>query len=110
MRAWVVVPFRRGGDLRFVFSVGDQGGAGLARHEVELLRDVAVRVLPRLERARAEEALRASEERFRTIVTTANEGIAMMGKDGRITFVNDMLGEVARLQARRARRQGARQT
>ncbi len=93
LRSWVVVPFRRGGDLLSVFSVADRKAHDWRDDEVELLRDVAVRVLPRLERARAEDALRASEERFRTIVTTANEGISMMGRDGRITFVNDVLAK-----------------
>ena len=93
MRSWVMVPFRRGGDLKFMFCVADPEPREWRDDEVELLRDVAVRVLPRLERARAEEALRSSEERFRTIVTTANEGISMMGSDGRITFVNDQFAE-----------------
>ena len=91
MRSWVMVPFRRGGDLLFTFCVADPEARDWRDDEVELLRDVAVRVLPRLERARAEEALRSSEERFRTIVTTANEGISLVGSDGRITFVNDVL-------------------
>ena len=93
LRSWVVVPFRRGGDLLSIFSVADRKAHDWRDDEVELLGDVAVRVLPRLERARAADALRASEERFRTIVTTANEGISMMGKDGRITFVNDVLAK-----------------
>ena len=57
--------------------------------EVELLRDVAVRVLPRLEHALAQETRRALEERFRFIVTTASEGIALADAQGRITFVNE---------------------
>ena len=91
LRSWVVVPFRHGGDLLSIFSVAVRKPRDWPDHEVELLHEVALRVLPRLERARAEEALRSSEERFRTIVTTANEGISMMGNDGRITFVNDVL-------------------
>ena len=93
LRSWVVVPFQRGDDLLSVFSVADRKAHDWRDDEVELLRDVAVRVLPRLDRARAEDALRSSEERFRTIVTTANEGISMMGRDGRITFVNDVLAK-----------------
>ena len=47
-------------------------------------------------RKRAEDALRESEERFRRIVDTANEGICAVDGEFRITFVNqrmaDMLG------------------
>jgi PAS domain S-box-containing protein len=90
MRSRVMVPFRRGGDLVFTFSVAQPGARQWRDDEVELLQDVARRVTPRLERARAEEALQSSEARFRTIVTTAAEGISVMDGDGRITFVNDV--------------------
>ena len=40
------------------------------------------------DRKLAEEALRASEARFRTIVETANEGIWLIGVDARTQFVN----------------------
>ena len=40
------------------------------------------------DRKRAEEALRASEERFRTIVTTAQEGIWAIDREGRTTLAN----------------------
>jgi PAS domain S-box-containing protein len=93
-RAWVMVPFRRGGDLRFTLCVTTSEARDWRDDEVELLRDVAVRVLPRLERARAEEALRASEARFRLIVTTANDGIAMTDPSGVVTYVNDRLAEL----------------
>ncbi len=94
VRSWAKVPFRRSGELTFVLSVADGEPRDWQDDEVELLRDVAVRVLPRLERARAEEALRASEARFRLIVTTANEGIAMSDPSGVITYANDRLAEL----------------
>lgn len=39
-------------------------------------------------------ALRASEERFRTIVETASEGIWLLDADGRISFVNPRMAEL----------------
>jgi len=48
------------------------------------------------ERKRAEEALRESEEKYRTMVETAAEGVVVAGPDGTYTYVNqrmaDMLG------------------
>ncbi len=40
------------------------------------------------ERRQAQEALRESEEKYRRIVDTANEGISMLGPDTLISFVN----------------------
>ena len=91
MRSWIKAPFRRDGDLQYTFCVADAQARDWRDEELELLRDVAVRVLPRLERARAEEALRVSEERFRLIVTTANEGIALCDAEDTVTFVNETL-------------------
>ncbi len=58
-----------------------------------MLSEVAARTFPRIERARAEAALRASEERFRTIVMAAGEGISVTGPDGRIAYVNQALAD-----------------
>ncbi len=48
------------------------------------------------ERRRVEEKLRESEEKYRNIVETANEGITLIDSENIITFVNkkmtDMLG------------------
>ncbi|MHC9541543.1 MAG: PAS domain S-box protein [Vulcanimicrobiota bacterium] len=43
------------------------------------------------ERLEREEALRRSEEQYRQIVTTANEGIFIINQDHHFTFVNDRM-------------------
>jgi len=43
---------------------------------------------------RAEEALRASEERYSTIVRTAAEGICVLDGGGRITLVNQAMADI----------------
>lgn len=49
------------------------------------------------DRRRAEEGLRESEERYRRMIETAQEGVWLIDNEGRTTFVNDamaqMLGE-----------------
>jgi PAS domain S-box-containing protein len=46
------------------------------------------------ERKRAEQALAGSEERYRGIVETAEEGIALHGADGTITYVNERMANM----------------
>jgi PAS domain S-box-containing protein len=91
--AWIIAPFRRAGAWRFAISVGESTPRAWRDDEADLLGEVAARTFPRIERARAEAALRASEERFRTIVTHASEGISMTDADGRTTFINDAFAD-----------------
>src|SRR5207245_1417877 len=46
------------------------------------------------ERKRAEEALRQSEEQYRRIVETANEGIIIVDADDNIAFANQQMAEM----------------
>jgi len=65
----------------------DQGGKMAS--VMSLVEDVT-------ERRQAEEAVRQSEDKYRRIIETANEGIILAGTDGKMNFVNkkmaDMLG------------------
>jgi PAS domain S-box-containing protein len=45
--------------------------------EIDGLRDLVARIYPRLERVRAEERLRASEERYRTLFSSIDEGFGV---------------------------------
>lgn len=63
--SFVMVPFHRDGHWTDLFGAVDSAPRDWQHDEVELLQELATRIFPRLERARAEEALRESEERFR---------------------------------------------
>jgi PAS domain S-box-containing protein len=59
------------------------------------LIDVATHVAAiAIERQQSEEEIRSSEERYRRIVDTANEGIWTVDDASRITFVNDRLARM----------------
>ena len=64
------------------------------RTDMDVLVSVAGMVAIALERKRAEDALRISEERYRRIITTVREGILSMDADNRITFANSHLAEM----------------
>ncbi len=85
-----------------ILAIQSQGG--LARH-VEVIasslvdrtgqlgatlifQDVTARVQAERRRQRAEDALRSSEERYRELIQTMNEALAMTDQDYHITFVN----------------------
>ena len=61
--AFVVVPFHRDGAWRFHLGVSVDGPRDWRDDEVVLIEEILGRTVPRLERARAEAALRASEAR-----------------------------------------------
>lgn len=60
-------PFHRNGQWKYFLTVTDTQPRDWQPEEVELVREVTTRLFPRLERARAEEALRISEDRFRAV-------------------------------------------
>jgi two-component system cell cycle sensor histidine kinase/response regulator CckA len=58
---------------------------------VQLLKMLLAQAAVALENARVYEALRESEAKYRRIVDTANEGIWLLGADGRTAFVNERM-------------------
>ena len=54
-----------------------------------------MRVARVLEQARLEQALRRSEERYRRILGTANEGIWVLDAALRVGYVNERMAEAA---------------
>jgi PAS domain S-box-containing protein len=80
---------RKDGQIRWVSNslVPMRDGQGTLVSYDGLLRDITNRKI-------AEETLRESEERYRHLVETMNEGLAMADQDYVFTFVNERLSEM----------------
>jgi PAS domain S-box-containing protein len=87
-RALMRAPVHRGGRLRAFLYVHNATVRTWTDAETELLQDVAGRTWTEIERARAEGAVRESEERFRAIADTAPVLIWVTGADRVRAFVN----------------------
>ncbi|MDX5893638.1 PAS domain S-box protein [Rubrobacter radiotolerans] len=78
IRSFITAPLLRDGEWRFQISINDDKPREWRDDEIELFREVCERVFPRIERARAEEALAASEEKYRTLFDSIDEGFIEM--------------------------------
>ena len=65
VRSSINVPFHHDGKWKYLISVTDSKPRHWRQDEVELFKELAHRISLRIERARAEEALRRSEEQYR---------------------------------------------
>lgn len=86
--AFITVPFLTAGRWTHLFSVHDIQPREWRDDEVELVHELAERVFPRLERARAEARLRASHDTFRHLVEHSPFGIYIVDADFRLVQVS----------------------
>ncbi|GAB2508495.1 hybrid sensor histidine kinase/response regulator [Lysobacter humi (ex Lee et al. 2017)] len=88
IHAFVIVPFLRDGAWRFSVSVTQAAPRTWREDEVRLLRGVAARVFPHIDRRRNEAALRESEERFRLMADAVPHLVWITRNDGTVEFLN----------------------
>ena len=88
IRAILNVPYLSDGQWRFVLSAVHARPHAWQPGDAELLQDVASRAYLRLERARAEEGLRAAHDTFRNLVDRSPFGIYVVDADFRLVQVS----------------------
>jgi len=88
MRSYIIVPFNRYADWKMLLVIADSRPREWREDEVDLIREVSNRVFPRLERARAEEALKASEERFRMFMDNSPANAWIKDEQGRYVYLS----------------------
>lgn len=76
--AFVIVPFHRAGRWTHFFAASSSVARDWSAEEIELFQEITDRVFPRVERARAEEALAVSEEKYRTLFESIDEGVTTL--------------------------------
>ena len=89
--AFVTVPFHRRGVWTNYLAVTDSKPRDWRDDEIELFRELSNRIFSRLERARAEEALRDSEVQMSAIFSEAEVGLSQISLDGYFLRVNPTL-------------------
>jgi PAS domain S-box-containing protein len=77
IRALATTPFVSAGRWRFALSALHHQPRAWREDEIELLRDLATLIYPRLERSRAEAALREREMLYRTFFNSVDEGFCV---------------------------------
>ncbi len=89
IEAFVTVPFHRNGVWTNYVVVTDSRPRDWREDQIELFRELANRIFPRLERARAEAAVRESETRLRRTLSIDTVGVLFFDGAGGFTDAND---------------------
>lgn len=76
--SFVSMPLVRDGEWRFLLVVYRSEPHDWRKEEIDLLRELTTRIWTRLERARAEEALARSEEKYRAMFESLGEGVSIL--------------------------------
>jgi PAS domain S-box-containing protein len=71
-------PYLKKGELKFLLAIQHRAAYKWREDEIELMRDLSGRVWTLLEGARAEQALRESEERYRRLFNSIDEGFCIL--------------------------------
>ena len=76
--SYLTIPIARNGEWRYLLSIYDRVARVWREDEIDLMRELTTRIWTRLERARTEEALAASEAKYRTLFNSTDQGFAIV--------------------------------
>jgi PAS domain S-box-containing protein len=106
IRSFVCVPLVRDNHWRFLFNVHHSEPHQWRPDEIDLIRELAVRIWTRLERFRGEEELRHSEERFRFMAESMPQKIYTATPAGDLDYFNRQWTEYTGQTFEQIRNQG----
>ena len=76
--SFICVPLLRDGEWRFALAVYHSSPRLWREDEIQLVRELTARIWTRLQQLRAEQALRESEERYRQLFNSIDEGFCVV--------------------------------
>jgi PAS domain S-box-containing protein len=82
--AWIGVPLLKAGVVVAILSIEQQQPRRWSSDDIALVEEVAERTWAAVDRSRAEEALRQSEERFRLLVQAVSQAVWETDAQGRV--------------------------
>lgn len=88
VQAFITVPFFKDGAWKYLFSIHNHQPRIWREDEIDLVREVANRMFPRIERAYTETALRHNQEMFSTLVDNAPFGVYLIDAEFRMQQAN----------------------
>jgi PAS domain S-box-containing protein len=88
IESFVSVPFHREGRWEYLLTVTDSAPREWRQDEIELIHEVASRVFPRLERARAEGALSEIARQFRELADSMPQLVWVAEPNGDAVYFN----------------------
>ena len=87
------VPLKVGGEVIGVIDVQSKE-PNLSEDDLRLLNVAAGQIAAAIENIRLRDGMKQSEEKYRTVVESALDGVCVLGEDGRLRFVNQRLAEI----------------
>ena len=94
-KIWLGVPLKVDGEITGALVVQSYADELAYDHtDLEVLKFVSNQVGISIERKRAQEALKSSEERYRTLIENQQEGIAVIDPEERFLFANPAAHEI----------------